>query len=40
MLGIWWSGISQGLIYAVPTVAELISRMVSEVGSALTGRKA
>lgn len=28
--GIWWSGISQGLIYDIPTVDELISRMVSE----------
>ena len=28
--GIWWSGISQGLINDIPTVAELVSRMVSE----------
>jgi nitronate monooxygenase len=28
--GIWWAGISAGLIHDVPTVAELISRIVSD----------
>ena len=34
--GIWWSGISQGLIYDIPTVGELISRMVSEAETIIT----
>ena len=38
--GIWWSGISQGLIYDVPTVAELISRMVSEAETIINERLA
>jgi len=36
--GIWWSGISQGLIYDIPTVAELISRMVSEAETIINER--
>jgi nitronate monooxygenase len=36
--GIWWSGISQGLIYDVPTVKELISRMVAEAESIINKR--
>ena len=28
--GIFWAGLSSGLVYDVPTVAELVSRMVSE----------
>ena len=36
--GIWWSGISQGLIYDVPTVDELISRMVAEAESIINKR--
>ena len=26
--GIWWAGLSAGLVYDVPTVAELVSRIV------------
>jgi len=36
--GIWWSGISQGLIYDIPTVAELVSRMVSEAETIINER--
>ena len=36
--GIWWSGISQGLIYDVPSVDELISRMVAEAESIINKR--
>ena len=36
--GIWWSGISQGLIYDIPTVDELISRMVSEAETIISER--
>ena len=36
--GIWWSGISQGLIYDIPTVDELISRMVAEAESIINKR--
>lgn len=36
--GIWWSGMSQGLIYDIPTVEELISRMVSEAEDIINGR--
>jgi nitronate monooxygenase len=28
--GIWWAGISTGLIHDIPSVAELVSRIVSE----------
>ena len=28
--GIWWAGISTGLIHDIPTVAELVSRIVSD----------
>jgi nitronate monooxygenase len=28
--GIWWAGVSTGLIYDIPTVAELVSRIVSD----------
>ena len=38
--GIWWSGISQGLIYDIPTVDELISRMVSEAETIISERLA
>jgi NAD(P)H-dependent flavin oxidoreductase YrpB (nitropropane dioxygenase family) len=38
--GIWWSGISQGLIYDIPTVEELISRMVSEAETIINERLA
>jgi len=36
--GIWWSGISQGLIHDIPTVAELVSRMVSEAETIIDER--
>ena len=39
--GIWWAGISTGLIHDIPTVAELVSRIVSEaeeiIGQRLPG---
>jgi nitronate monooxygenase len=38
--GIWWSGISQALIYDVPTVAELITRMVVEAETIINERLA
>ena len=28
--GIWWAGISTGLIHDIPTVDELVSRIVAE----------
>jgi nitronate monooxygenase len=28
--GIWWAGVSAGLVYDIPKVAELVSRIVSE----------
>lgn len=28
--GIWWAGMAQGLIHDVPTIAELVSRMVAD----------
>jgi len=36
--GIWWSGMSQGLIYDIPTVEELISRMISNAESIINER--
>ncbi len=36
--GIWWSGISQGLIKDIPTVDQLVSRMVKEAESIINGR--
>lgn len=36
--GIWWSGISQALIEDIPTVDELVSRMVSEAESIINER--
>lgn len=38
--GIWTAGQSQGLIDDIPTVRELVSRMVSEAESIITGRLA
>lgn len=37
-LGIWTTGLSQGLIHDIPTVAELVSRMVTEAREIITGR--
>ena len=36
--GIWTTGQSQGLIHDIPTVAELVSRMVAEAEEIITGR--
>jgi len=36
--GIWTAGQSQGLIHDIPTVAELVERMVTEAESIITGR--
>ena len=36
--GIWWAGLSQGLIHDVPTCAELITRVVTEAERIITGR--
>ena len=36
--GIWWSGISQGLIHDVPTVAELVQRISSGAEAIITER--
>ncbi|KAA9157300.1 nitronate monooxygenase [Amycolatopsis acidicola] len=39
-LGVWTAGMVQGLIRDVPTVAELISRIVTEAGELIEGRLA
>lgn len=36
--GIWWAGISQGLISDVPTVAELVDRVIEEAEEIVHGR--
>lgn len=36
--GMWWAGQSQGLIHDVPTVAELVERVVAEAHATVTGR--
>jgi len=36
--GIWWAGQVQGLIYDIPTVAELVDRIVSEAEQLINGR--
>jgi nitronate monooxygenase len=36
--GIWWAGVSTGLIHDIPTVAELVSRIVSEAEEIIHGR--
>lgn len=36
--GIWTTGQSQGLIHDIPTVAELVSRMVAEAEEIISGR--
>jgi NADH:quinone reductase (non-electrogenic) len=38
--GIWWAGQAQGLIDDVPTVAELVGRIVREAQALITGRLA
>jgi NAD(P)H-dependent flavin oxidoreductase YrpB (nitropropane dioxygenase family) len=39
-LGIFWAGLSTGLVYDVPTVAELVSRIAGEAEEIITGRLA
>ncbi len=39
-LGIFWAGLSTGLVYDVPTVAELVSRIACEAEEIITGRLA
>ncbi|QOV33194.1 nitronate monooxygenase [Streptomyces ferrugineus] len=39
-LGIWTAGMVQGLIHDIPTVAELIDRIVTEAHALITGRLA
>jgi nitronate monooxygenase len=34
--GIWWAGVSAGLVYDIPTVAELVSRIVMEAERIIT----
>ncbi len=36
--GIWTAGQSQGLIHDIPTVGELVDRMVTEAEAIITGR--
>jgi nitronate monooxygenase len=36
--GMWWAGMTQGLIHDVPTVDELVSRMVAEAESIIDAR--
>ncbi len=36
--GIWWAGISTGLIHDIPTVAELVSRIMSEAEEIINER--
>jgi nitronate monooxygenase len=38
--GIWWAGMVQGLIDDVPTVHELVARMVDDARTIITGRLA
>ena len=36
--GIWWAGVSSGLIYDIPTVAELVSRIVTDAEKIINQR--
>lgn len=38
--GIWWAGMSQGLIHDIPTVDELVQRIVSDASEIVRGRLA
>jgi len=38
--GMWWAGQAQGLIDDVPTCADLVSRIVREAESIISGRLA
>jgi len=37
-LGIWTAGTVQGLVHDIPTVAELVARIVTEAGEIISGR--
>jgi len=39
-LGIFWAGLSSGLVYDVPSVAELVSRIATDAEEIITGRLA
>ena len=36
--GIWWAGMAQGLIHDIPTIDELVTRMVAEATELINGR--
>ena len=36
--GIWWAGMSSGLVYDVPTIDELVTRIVSDAESIIKNR--
>jgi len=36
--GIWWAGLSSGLVYDIPSVAELVSRVAGDAEEIITGR--
>ena len=36
--GIWWAGVSAGLVYDIPTVAELVSRIVADAEAIINQR--
>jgi nitronate monooxygenase len=36
--GIWWAGVSTGLVYDIPSVAELVSRIVSDAEKIINER--
>jgi nitronate monooxygenase len=38
--GIWWAGQSQGLVHDIPTVAELVARIVRDARAIIDGRLA
>lgn len=38
--GVWTTGVAQGLIHDIPTVADLVDRILTEAGSLITGRLA
>jgi nitronate monooxygenase len=38
--GIWWAGVSTGLVYDIPTVQELVSRIVREAEAIISERLA
>lgn len=36
--GIWWAGMSQGLVHDIPTCAELVARIAREARDIIHGR--